>query len=95
MPQTRGDLTPKQSDRLAAAMKGVEDAEIERELAVADALKGGASIRAVSEFTGLSTTTVQKYGHKHGWPTATQRQKWADEAASRDEWRRHIYGPDQ
>lgn len=87
MPQQRGELTPAQVERLAAAMQGLQDAHRERDDAVASALKAGASVREVANFTGLSTSTVQKIGHMNGWPTATQKQRWADEKAERDAWR--------
>lgn len=71
-------------------MQGLEDAQVERDQAIAAALKAGASVREVAAFTGLSTTTVQKIGHIHGWPTATQKRQRADAKAERDQWRHAL-----
>lgn len=92
MPQTRGELTPKQVERIAAAMQAVENATHEREQAIADALKAGASVREIAAFTGMSPTTVQKIGHMNGWPTATQKQRRSELATERDAWRRYTSG---
>lgn len=92
MPQQRGELTPAHVERIAKAMQQLEDAQVERDQAIASALKAGASVREVAAFTGLSTTTVQKIGHMHGWPTAAQRQRWDAEKAGRDAWRRFVHG---
>lgn len=56
------------------------------ELAVAEALRVGVSINEVGALSGLSTTTVQKYGRVHGWPTASQVAAREAKAESRDEW---------
>jgi DNA-binding NarL/FixJ family response regulator len=43
------------------------------ELAVTQTLNDGGSVRQVASATGLSPTTVQKYGNKHGWPSVERR----------------------
>lgn len=44
MPQTRGELTPKQKQRIAAALLDIEKAAEERDASIASALKAGASV---------------------------------------------------
>ena len=56
------------------------------ELATAQALEAGGSIREVGEVTGLSTTTVQKYGHANGWPSPGRRAQLDAGKNSRDEF---------
>lgn len=64
--------------RIRAARELVAAAQLELEQAVADALIAGGSVREVAAATGLSATTVQKYGRAHGWPSREQRQAWAE-----------------
>ncbi len=66
------------------------EAQLQLELAVADALKSGGSVREVAASTGISTTTVQKYGRAHGWPTSQQRAGWEAERARHDDWTARI-----
>lgn len=91
MPQQRGELTEKQAERITSAMHALEAAQTERDKAIASALKAGASVRVLAEFTGLSPTTVSKIGHMNGWPTPAQKQQWADERAANEAWRK--FGP--
>jgi uncharacterized protein YjcR len=65
-------ISDQDAERIRASLAGVRTAQEELEKAVAAALLGGASVRAVSEL-GLSPNTVQKYGRAHGWPTAENR----------------------
>lgn len=53
-------------------------------MAVAQALKNGASVRSVAEL-GLSTNTVQKYGRAQGWPTQEQRERFYESRDDREE----------
>jgi transposase len=76
--------------RLVAAMDGMKSALVERDQAVADALKAGGSVREVAAITGRSTTTIQKIGHDNGWPTPAMKRKWAEEKARRGEWMRLV-----
>ena len=85
-PQRRGLIPEPQMSALKAAQQSAADASEQYQLAVADALKAGGSIREVHDVTGLSTSTAQKWGRAHGWPTPGQRKQWADEQAPRDEW---------
>jgi hypothetical protein len=85
-PQRRGLIPEPQLSALLVAQHSATDADEAYQLAVADALKAGGSVREVGQVTGLSTSTVQKWGHAHGWPTSGQRKTWADEQAPRDEW---------
>lgn len=62
-----------------AAQQSAADAAEQYQLTVADALKPGGSIRELHDFTGLSTSTAQKWGRAHGWPRRGQRKQWADE----------------
>ena len=68
-------------------MAGLRTAQEELEKAVAQALVGGASIRAVAEL-GLSPNTVQKYGARHGWPTEENRRRFNESRWDRQERQR-------
>lgn len=74
MPDQR-PVSDKAAERIAAALKAVDDAQAELEKAVTAALKEGASVRSVAAL-GLSTNTVMKYGRAHGWPTAEHRKRF-------------------
>jgi len=85
-PQIRGLVPEPEGQRILDALALRSEAQQQVELAVADALKAGGSVREVSAFSGLSGTTVQKYGRAHGWPTSEQRAGWEAAQASQDEW---------
>lgn len=85
-PQTRGTVPDAEGARIIAALASRDTAQEEVELAIADALKAGASVRELAAFTGLSGTTIQKYGKAHGWPSEAQREAWDARTAERDEW---------
>jgi phage terminase Nu1 subunit (DNA packaging protein) len=70
--------------RISAAVAGVRKAQDKLEQAVAQALKNGASVRAVVEL-GLSANTVQKYGRAHGWPTEENRERFYESIYDRDQ----------
>lgn len=72
-PQPRGIIPPTQARRLADATRAREQADEEFRTAVVAALKAGGSIREVAELSGLSTRTVQDWGHAGGWPTKAQK----------------------
>jgi hypothetical protein len=85
-PQTKGIVPEPEGQRIIDALALRAEAQQQVELAVADAPKAGGSVREVSAFSGLSGTTVQKYGRAHGWPTTEQREGWEAQQASHDEW---------
>jgi hypothetical protein len=68
---------PRRDGRRTGAQEALEKA-------VAQALKNGASVRAVAE-PGLSGNTVQKYGRAHGWPTAENRERFYGSRNDREE----------
>ncbi|WP_022885755.1 hypothetical protein [Glaciibacter superstes] len=72
-PQPRGIIPPGDLDRLLRAQALVKEAQAVFELAVTQALEAGGSVREVHESTGLSATTMQKYGHANGWPSPARR----------------------
>ena len=76
--------------RIKAALVLRDEAQQQVEQAVADALKAGGSVREVAASTGISTTTVQKYGRAHGWPTDEQRAGWEADRARQDEFAARI-----
>jgi hypothetical protein len=75
-----------QAARIVAAMQGMADALIERDQAITDALKAGASVREVALVSGMSTRTIQTIGHDNGWPTPAQKKRREEEAATREGW---------
>ncbi|BAS10571.1 hypothetical protein AHiyo4_39930 [Arthrobacter sp. Hiyo4] len=90
MPQTRGIVPEPDVQRIKAALVLRDAAQQQVELAVADALKAGGSVREVAASTGIATSTVQKYGRAHGWPTSEQRAGWAAERERQDEFTARI-----
>jgi hypothetical protein len=70
--------------RVRAAVADVRAAQVALEKAVAQALKNGASVRAVAEL-GVSANTVQKYGRAYGWPTDVNRERFYESRYDREE----------
>jgi len=91
-------VTEVDAARVRAAVADVRKAQEALEKAVAQALKNGASVRAVAEL-GVSANTVQKYGRAHGWPTEENRKRFyesrydREDRESRDDWQRAYGGP--
>jgi hypothetical protein len=77
-------VTEVDAARIRAAAAGVRKAQDELERSVAQALKNGASVRAVADL-GLSANTVQKYGKAHGWPTEENRERFYESRCDREE----------
>jgi uncharacterized protein YjcR len=77
-------VTEVDAARIRAALQGVRMAQEALEKAVAQALKGGASVRSVAEL-GVSANTVQKYGRAHGWPTEENRERFYESRYDREE----------
>jgi hypothetical protein len=77
-------VTEVDAARIRAATAGVRKAQETLENAVAQALKNGASVRAVAEL-GVSANTVQKYGRAHGWPTEENRERFYESRYDREE----------
>lgn len=65
-----GKITPAHVEAILAALAAKDTAQEALELSVARALLDGASVRQICEATGLANMSVQKYGHRHGWPSA-------------------------
>jgi hypothetical protein len=68
-------VTDDDAARVRAAVAAVHEAQQTLERVVAQALRNGASVRAVAEL-GLAPNTVQKYGRAHGWPTEQNRERF-------------------
>lgn len=85
-----GKLTPQARDRLIAAIAGWRVAQEEREAAIVAALKSGASLRQVSEVTGISTSRVKQIGNAGGWSAADWHAARAREQAEREDWNARI-----
>ena len=83
MPDSR-PVTEVDAARVRAAVTGVRKAQEALEQAVAQALKNGASVRAIAEL-GLSANTVQKYGRAHGWPTEQNRDRFYESRYDRED----------
>lgn len=77
-------VTEVDAARIRAAVDAVRTAQDVLEKAVAQALKNGASVRAVAEL-GVSANTVQKYGRAHGWPTEENRERFYESRFDREE----------
>lgn len=74
------------AERIVRAVEALAAAKVERDQALTDALKAGASVREVAAVSGMSERQVQTIGHNNGWPSPAQKKRWADEKAYRDAW---------
>ena len=83
MPDSR-PVTEVDAARIRAALADVRTAQVALEKAVAQALKNGASVRAVADL-GVSANTVQKYGRAHGWPTEENRERFYESRYDRED----------
>ena len=83
MPDQR-PVTEDDAASIRACLAAIQAAQESLERAVAQALKNGASVRAVAEL-GLSANTVQKYGRAYGWPTDENRRRFYESTFDRDE----------
>jgi uncharacterized protein YjcR len=77
-------VTEVDAARVRAAQADVRKSQEALERAVAQALKNGASVRAVAGL-GVSANTVQKYGRAHGWPTEENRERFYESRYDREE----------
>jgi transposase-like protein len=77
-------VTDVDAARVRAAVAHVRKSQEALERAVAQALKNGASVRAVAEL-GVSANTVQKYGRAHGWPTEENRERFYESRYDRED----------
>jgi uncharacterized protein YjcR len=84
-------VTDLDAERIRAALADVRKAQEALQEAVAQALKNGASVRAVAEL-GVSANTVQKYGRAHGWPTEENRERFYESRYDRED-RENREGP--
>jgi hypothetical protein len=82
-------VTEDDAARIQNALDGVWSAQDALEQAVAQALRNGASVRAVADL-GLAPNTVQKYGRAHGWPTPDNRRRFYESRWDRDERERRA-----
>lgn len=89
-PQPRGIVPPKRAEEVVAARDAKDQADERFRAAVVDALKAGGSIREVAQLAGISTRTVQDWGHAGGWPTLAQKRAKAEARARRAETLREM-----
>ena len=95
MPQERKPPPIEHAHRITAAVQALADAKVERDEAIADALKAGGSIREVAQFAGMSTRSIQLIGHANGWPTPKQVKAREEAAAERAKWDAYLTGRGQ
>jgi hypothetical protein len=89
-----GHVSPKRTDRLAAAADNVKKANAELSAAIMDALNHGGSFRVIGEITGLSSSGVRAIAQRAGY---TSEKFFADrqrQRAERDEWADKIGMPE-
>ena len=86
MPQKRGIPADEVVRRLMAAVDALAAAKEERDAAIADALKLGASTREVGRVVGLSGQQVANIGHARGWPTPAQQRARDEQRAAKEAW---------
>lgn len=86
----RRRVTDEHAARIFRAVEALAAARVERDDAMVDALKAGASVREVAAAAGMSVRQTQTIGHANGWPTPAQKKRWADEQAERDRWVRMV-----
>jgi len=89
-PQPRNEVPAKHAARIVAAKHASVLAAAELRTAVVTALKAGASVREVAKVAGMSTNTVQRWGHDDGWPTEAQKREWARAREEREAMYEHF-----
>lgn len=89
-PQPRGVVPPEHLQRIRTLQQLASETEEQLHAAVAEALKAGASVRELAKAAGLSTTTVQKWGREHGWPTEQQKAAWEKPKHDNDAFRASL-----
>jgi hypothetical protein len=57
------------AERIVAAMQAMKDAKVERDLAIADALNSGGSVRMVADVAGMSTNAIMAIARANGYPS--------------------------
>ena len=67
--QRRGLIPDAERERIVAALESRGAAEVELRAAVVAGLLAGGSVREVAGVTGMSTNTIQRWGHEGGWPS--------------------------
>jgi DNA-binding NarL/FixJ family response regulator len=67
-PRKKHSVPELQAQRIVDALAARTEAQLQVEQAVFNALNAGGSVREVAALSGLSGTTVQKYGRTRGWP---------------------------
>jgi hypothetical protein len=77
-------VTEVDAARVRAAVAGLQKAQQALEKAIAQAMKNGASVRAVAGL-GVSANSVQKYGRGHGCPTEENRERFYESRYDREE----------
>lgn len=80
-PNPKRLLSDEDAARIRAARVAQDEAYSEYQAAVIDALLNGASVRTVAEFTGLSTTTIQRWKADAGPRPAAEREGAASTAS--------------
>ncbi|WP_209447033.1 hypothetical protein [Rhodococcus gordoniae] len=63
-PQKRGLIPDPERARILAAMRALDDAEVELRAAVVSGLLAGGSVREMSMLTGMSTNTIQRWSRE-------------------------------
>ncbi|WP_186328981.1 hypothetical protein [Prescottella equi] len=83
--QKRGLIPDPERARILAALAARNAAEAELRAAVVANLLAGGSIREMAALTGMSTSTIQKWGRESSWPSTNQKSEWAAKRAEKAE----------
>ncbi len=89
-PQKRGLIPDPERARILDAMRARDAADTELRAAVVAGLLAGGSIREMAALTGMSTSTIQRWGREGGWPSDEQKTQWAAKHAEVDEWQARL-----
>ena len=60
-PNPKRHLTPADEERLRDALRAYEKSYDQLRAAVVEASRNGASVRAIAEYTGMSTNTISRW----------------------------------
>ena len=78
------------AERLAAASAAYLEARKERDAAIVDAVKAGASLASVAELVGMSKTRVHEIAKAGGWTAAAFHATVAEQRQAAEEFSRFI-----
>jgi len=90
VPQKKGEVPPEIAERLLELQAEAERVEDERDRAVYEAMKAGASYRAVTEVIPISFGKIRQICEAHGYPDDEEKARRKARDDESDAWRKRA-----